>query len=245
MIEYARRRDRFAITSALVIGYEGDAGHRRNNAYLATIAEDTTWALPLAYVAAERGRSALDALDDLPLDRFVGISLYLMSEQAVAGLESWTPDDWSRLPGPRIVSVNTAPAFLARIGDIAAGRPDLLIMISHFGAPPSPGPGGVSAALGGLLELAAIGTVHVKASGYYALAARGWSATDQATATTRTVQAFGANRVHWGSDFSPCLEATTFESAVSPPGLAQLPAVDRRLVQHQGMVDLLDGLTHR
>lgn len=244
LLEYARHRDRFDITATLVVGYEGDELHRGNNDYLARVARQRPWVYPLAYVAAERGRSAM-AAPDLAAGPFVGISVYLLNESSIAGLMSWTAAEWARVPEPGIVSVNTTPALMPRIGLVAAAHPRLTFMVSHFGSPPELGEGGVVGALQHLLGLAPNANVHVKASGYYALGDRGWSVMEQAAATSMTIEAFGADRVHWGSDFSPCLEATTFAAAVSPPGLESLSAGQRREVEHEALSRVLERLGHR
>lgn len=242
LLEYTEHRDRFGISSSLVVGYEGDELYRGNNRYLARLATELGWVHPLAYVAAERGRSALLPLIDLPMRRFAGIAMYVLDESSMAGLLSWTAADWARVPQPGVVSVNTVPHLLPRIGELAAAHPRLTFMISHFGSPPAPGAGDVTTALRDLLGLARIDNVHVKASGYYALTERGWSSAKQAAATTATIRAFGADRVHWGSDFSPCLEATTFAAAVTPPGIEQLATNERQAMQHESLSNLLRRL---
>lgn len=219
LMEYARYREQFGISSALVVGYEGDALHHGNNHYLAGVATRHEWVRPLAYLEVERGRKAIETLADLPRSHFVGVSLYVLTDSGATGLASWTTAEWAQVPEPGIASVNIVPALLPKIAGLAATHPHITFMISHFGSPPAPVEGNVASALAPLLDLAPLGNVHVKASGYYAMAGRGWQAEDQAAATAATIDAFGQARVHWGSDFSPCLEATTFAAAVSPPSM--------------------------
>lgn len=244
LLEYAEHRDRFGITASLVVGYEGDELHRGNNDYLARVAREHPWVHPVAYVPAERGGSAV-TLADPAAAPFVGISLYVLNESSMVGLMSWTAAEWARVPEPGIVSVNTIPSLMPRIGLIAAEHPRLTFMVSHFGSPPELDEGGVPGALRHLIGLAPIENVHVKASGYYALADRGWSVMEQAAATIMTIEAFGVDRVHWGSDFSPCLEATTFDAAVSPPGFETLTAGQQRRVEHEALSTILGRLRHR
>ncbi len=242
LLEYTEHRGLFGISSSLVVGYEGDELHRGNNAYLARLATTFDWLHPLAYVAAERGRAALAPLAGLPLGRFAGIAIYVVHEPSMAGLASWTAAEWAQLPQPGIISVNAVPHLLPRIGEVAADHPRLTFMVSHFGSPRTPDEGGASTALRDLLALALVDNVHVKASAYYALTQRGWSRAEQAAATTATIQAFGTDRVHWGSDFSPCLEATTFADAVAPPGMGELTPNERHAVQHESLFNLFRRL---
>lgn len=240
--EYSEYREQYGISSSLAVGYEGDELHRGNNAYLARLAPTLDWLHPLAYVAVEDGRAALAPLVELPRSLFAGIAMYVLDASSLAGLLSWSPADWAQVPPPGIVSVNTVPALLPLIGEVAAAHPRLTFMISHFGSPRAPGEAEITAAMADILRLALIDNVHVKASGYYALAERGWTRPQQAAATTAIVQAFGTDRVHWGSDFSPCLEATTFAAAVSPPGIEKLAPDERHAMQHESLAGLFRGL---
>ena len=69
--------EKFAISRALVVGYEGEPWAVGNNAYIANLKLTHSWISPLGFLQASD--LSLGKLESLANQGFVGISLYSVS----------------------------------------------------------------------------------------------------------------------------------------------------------------------
>lgn len=235
LTDYTHWRSVHGISHALVVGFEGDPALAGNNLHLARIAEDHDWILPLRYVHPAQG---LAPADELAGASWRGISLYLLDPESQAAWSSWTGQDWSTVPADSLVSINTTQDGLAAVADVAE-RIEHTVLISHLATPPAPRTD-VTTALAAVTALATNPRIHVKLSGHWAMTLAGWSTEQLAESTQVLVEAFGPERVHWGSDFSPCLEHHDFATAAHPAGLGELPPSVVQRIRGAGLADLLN-----
>ena len=118
-------------------------------------------------------------------------------------------------------SFNTACSYSEAdiIGRLADRYPELNIILAHMGRPiveePEPYQN-----WGRILELAQYGNIYVKLSGIYSFSEKGWGVIEypytEVYPLVRSLRdSFGAERLTWGSDFSPCLQHHTYQQAVN------------------------------
>lgn len=220
---YDALRQRAGIERALVVGYEGK-GFAGNNAYVLDLAGRHPWIVPFMYLelspsSPQTGAPTTRAVVDRALSEGAkGFSIYL--DSSASGLHEVAPDVWREIRrAGHPVSIN-APAVAWNSAVQWAAEYEIPTLVSHLGLPgPTAAEGAESAAeaLAPVLALAHLPHVAVKLSGAYAIDPvfphRG--ATD---AITILLDAFGVERLCWGSDFSPAL------GAVAPHELLELPA---------------------
>jgi L-fuconolactonase len=239
----ARQHD---ITQVLAVGYEGQAWAAGNNRYLAELAAAQDWIRPVAFVGDPAGLG-IAMLERLARERFVGLSLYLFEDAALGALARVPPDAWAWLEQRRwLISVNSRGERWAAWLPILERHSNLRLLVSHLGLPPvaerPPDSDAARGALGPVLDLARFASVRVKLSGFYALAAPGYDYPHRAAwpYAAALLDAFGAQRLLWGSDFSPSLEWLSFPQTF---GLfAEMPflsAADRRQIEGRNLLDLL------
>ncbi|MBX3099045.1 MAG: amidohydrolase family protein [Salinibacterium sp.] len=201
---YERFREEFGITRTLVIGYEEPDRYVGNNEYIEGLAHDHDWIVPLRFVATGNavGRGDFISLyaTDMPAARD---ALAILEAAQVSGKP------------PAIVSLNAVPEALSLLAPAIRRLAETWILVSHLGLP---GPVGSTAAaqarLEPLLGLADAEHVSVKISGQYAASAGGYPHDDAQLVVDVIADAFGIDRLVWGSDFSPCLEYISFEEAI-------------------------------
>ncbi|HIT76374.1 MAG TPA: amidohydrolase family protein [Candidatus Avipropionibacterium avicola] len=219
LTDYQQLRTTHGISHALVVGYEGDPALAGNNSHLVRLAAQHDWILPVRHLHPHRG---LAPAAELAETRWAGVSAYLVDDEATEAWDRWTDREWAALPDGSLVSVNATTDRLPTVG-AAAARIGLPILVSHLATPPAPGPHStVAEALAPLASLARLDNVHVKLSGHWAMVAAGWTEPQLQESTRRVLEAFGVDRVHWGSDFSPCLAHHDFATATHPPGIEDL-----------------------
>jgi L-fuconolactonase len=246
---YAALAEQHAVEQALVIGYEGEPWAAGNNAYLAELAPAHAWLRPVAFVD-HPSRLDVDLLERLDGERFVGLSLYLFEELALAALANVPAEVWAWLERRRwLISVNSRGDHWAAWLPILDRHPSLRLLVSHLGLPAAveraPSAAEARSALGPVLALARFAGVRVKLSGFYALATPGYDYPHQASwpYAELLVEAFSAARLLWGSDFSPSLEWLSFPQTF---GLfAHMPflgADERRLIEGENLLALLAEL---
>jgi L-fuconolactonase len=219
---YQLLRRRHGIDKALVVGFEGDARFAGNNGYVLNLAKDQNWIFPLCYV--DLANASPHSPDEFVAAGAAGFSLYLGSDATVAGrvqAEVWNAIDRHGL----LVSVNAAPAALAGFGAVLEQLPASAVLISHLGLPgPAPvnraddsrAQSQVSARMSALVQLAQYPQVSVKLSGLYAIDAGFPHALAQADVHA-ALEAFGVDRLVWGSDYSPGMDAVTAEELFAIP----------------------------
>lgn len=221
---YRSLRSQYGVGNALVVGYEGQPRFAGNNAYLEGLAAEHRWIRPLAHLPQERP-PAPGLLRGLLERGFVGWSCYLPDTGPT--LTDWADDAIVELATtPGILSLNAGPVALSRVERVLDRLVDHPVMLSHLGLPATAGTG-LAAATAPVVALARRPNVRVKLSGLYAIDStfphRG------AEPVVETIlQAYGAERVLWGSDFSPALGVVTQPQMMTlPPWLAD------RLTDHE------------
>ena len=244
---YAALAQQHDIAQVLAVGYEGQPWAAGNNRYLAGLAASHEWIRPVAFV---HDPASLDvaALEQLARSRFVGLSLYLFDEPVLQSLSQVADATWAWLAERRwLISVNSRGERWAAWAPILEHHPSLRLLVSHLGLPPAveraPDEAAARAALASVLGLARFAEVRVKLSGFYALTSPGYDYPHQAAwpYVAALLAAFGAERLLWGSDFSPCLEWLSFPQTLGL--LAQMPflgGADRGRIEGANLLALLE-----
>lgn len=248
---YAALAQQHDIAQVLAVGYEGQPWAAGNNRYLAELAAAHDWIRPIAFVHDPAGLSAA-MLEQLARERFVGLSLYLFDDATLAALGQAHDDVWAWLIQRRwLISVNSRGAHWEAWPPILDRHPNLRLLVSHLGLPPAaehaPDAADARRALDSVLALAPFAGVHVKLSGFYALATPGYDYPHRAAwpYVAALLEAFGDERLLWGSDFSPSLEWLSFPQTL---GLfTQMPFLDeaaRRRIEGENLLALLAEISN-
>ena len=206
-----------------------DADARGEAAWMSAIAAES-WLVGaiVAQARLERGVAARDELDRLAqLPKVTGI------RRVVRAPFQSDPDFCVRpdfIAGARLLAgydlafdVACGPGDLANVTRLADSCPDIRLVIDHIANPPSD-PAGFSAWETALKELARRPNVACKISGQQTHLTVGWGVGDVRRMVEPAIEAFGPNRVLFGSDtpvqnagggFAPWLRAleTIFEPA--------------------------------
>lgn len=213
---YSALAEQHNVQQALVVGYEGEAWAAGNNQYLAEITANHQWVKPVAFVHTP-ARLDVAMLEPWRQAAFVGISIYIFSEEAASDISRVPDEVWRWLVQHRwLISVNSRGDFWAAWLPVLERHPQLRVIVSHLGLPPAVEKAPVKAeaqqALEPVLALAQFPGPRVKLSGFYALTQPGYNYPHQAAWPYVEVllESFGANRLLWGSDFSPSLEWLSF-----------------------------------
>jgi L-fuconolactonase len=133
------------------------------------------------------------------------------------------PDLSSALYGPVYAAAERlgVPLFLTpvqrlrSVPDLVRAHPSLVVVLDHLGltSPDEPGPERLRM-LPDLLRLAEFDTVAVKCTGAPELSRREYPFDDLWPSLRRVVDAFGAGRVLWGTDFTQHRDELTYEQAL-------------------------------
>jgi predicted TIM-barrel fold metal-dependent hydrolase len=146
------------------------------------------------------------------------------------------------------VSINAAPAAIAVLLEAVKRLCACNVLISHVGLPGQyqtvPTHAAVAERLKPLLALARSTNAFVKFSGLYAIAAPG---NDLFAAITQpfidlTLEAFGSDRLLWGSDFPPVLSHMSFERTLDTAPLAKCTSAEIARIMGGNLIQLLDSL---
>lgn len=244
---YEALRSVHGIERGLVVGYEGQPRFRGNNRQLAAWARRRSWMTPLAFVPAATAPSPT-TLGRLAAAGFAGISLYCPSPKEAERIREW-PAAVSGWLGARrwIVSVNAGPESLAAMAPFLRRIEGGFVLVSHLGLPgrhaAAPSRARALAILRPLCSLAACPHVGVKISGLYAVSepSHAYPHASARPFVARILDAFGAGRLFWGSDFSPALEHVSFVQTIQ--AIQELGWSDELLegVLHRNLVRLLDS----
>lgn len=238
------------IAQALIVGYEGGEWARDNNAYLQEIAPNVPWMRPLAFI---HDPSRLDraSLEQLRSRSFVGISLYLHTDDDVAALKHVPDSVWDWFIEQRwLISVNSQGEQWRPWRVVLECYPELRVLISHLGLPkafasaPSIETG--EAELSSVRSLAVYPGVHVKLSGFYALTLPEHDYPHQAAWPYVEIlrRDFGVNRLLWGSDFSPSLERLSFPQTLDLfAKMSFLTDQDRQNIEGENLLALLKSIS--
>lgn len=247
---YRALAEKHGVAKALVVGYEGASWAAGNNQYLASVAPEQAWIQPVAFVATPW---TLDVatLNDWQSSGFLGLSMYLFETEDLSRLQEVSDDVWSWLVQRRwLVSVNsTGESWLAWTA-VLERHPELTLLVSHLGLPRAvstpPSTHVARDELAAVCSLAQYSAVHVKLSGFYALVTPGYSYPHQAAFpyVETLLDAFGRDRLLWGSDFSPSLEWLSFPQTIGV--FAEMPFLtdaDRERIEGENLLSLLDRVS--
>lgn len=204
------------VRCTLVVGYAGQPWCADNNAWIAAQARKYAWARPLAYVNLEQPLTVgqLEAWQD---QGFVGLSMYLFEQAQGEALGQIPAEVWAWLAARRwLVSANSRGEMWSAWRGILDQQGELRLLASHLGLPPRvgtpPTPTEATQALAPVLALAEYPGPRVKLSGFYALTEPAYDYPHRAAwpYVEALLAAYGAGRLLWASDFSPCLDNLTF-----------------------------------
>ena len=243
---YAALAQQHDIAQVLAVGYEGQPWAAGNNRYLADLAAAHAWIRPLAFIHDPTGLNVA-TLEQMAHDRFVGLSLYLFDQPILVELGRVSDDVWGWLAERHwLISVNSRGEHWTAWAPILERHPNLRLLVSHLGLPPvaerPPDQPSAQRALEPVLALARFPEARIKLSGFYALTTPGYDYPHRAAwpYVAALLAAFGAQRLLWGSDFSPSLEWVSFPQTLGL--LEQMPFLsdaDRRRIEGENLLALL------
>jgi predicted TIM-barrel fold metal-dependent hydrolase len=144
-----------------------------------------------------------------------GVRLRPAAAEGAAWLDARDADAlWARAQELGVVvSLLMHAGHVPAVDRVAARFEDVAIVLDHFGRAPGdglPDPDDERA----LLALARRPNVHVKVSGYHHLSATGYPYRDCWPLFARVAEAYGADRLLWGSDFPHVLLACGYAGSV-------------------------------
>lgn len=217
---YERIRQAHNVGRALVVGYEGEAWAQGNNAYIARLARNHPWIVPLAFCATALPPARLARqLSAWWRQGFRGISLYCNDLSDCQALLAWPSQAFAALNHKKaILSLNAPMALLDVLSPFFAKLPETRILISHLGSP-----GRVSKKLTRptatrllhpLFRQAKFPHVAVKISGLYACSDHPHDGLSFLLGGL--TEHFGHERLYWGSDFAPALDEVAFAQTITP-----------------------------
>lgn len=243
---YAALRESHAIERSLVVAYEGKSAYIGNNDYVARLAAEHSWITPVAYLSPDQPPEP-DRVDEFLARGFVGFAVYVLNRDDGEAVAAWPQRVVRHLSRhARVLSLNATPEAAGALGNVVGRLAPCAVLFSHLGLPGrtsrAPTREHARARLAPLLSLAAHGNVGVKVSGFYAAsqAAHNYPHHDTVPYVDTLLDAFGAERLYWGSDFSPCLAWISFEQAVDVTLPERLSPDERERIFGGNLRRLLD-----
>lgn len=213
---YEALRREHNIGKALIVGSEGPSQSAGNNRNLVSWGKEHSWMAPLCYINCQR----IPSMTTLRKP-FVGVALYIDSSDDIESLTHWPPRFYQIFNERRtIISINTSPAMLGELAPFVEKLNRCPILISHLGLPgrfaKAPSAAATAKAMKPLCDLAKYPNMMVKVSGFYGVSEPAWNFPHQSTLPILQAiyDAFGAKRLLWGSDFSPCLASVSFVQSI-------------------------------
>ena len=217
---YEELRRRHGIGLALVVGYEGEDRYIGNNGYVLALAAERDWIAPVAYLplAAERPAATAEDVAALSSAGAAGFAFYVAGSAEGEALRSLAQSTLEELNARRaLLSLNATPEGLAAAGRTPAALEGCRLVFSHLGLPgpfaAPPSPAVARERLRPLLALADRANVAVKLSGAYAIGP--FPHESARPFVDCLLDAFGPDRILWGSDFAPALDEVSFAEAAS------------------------------
>ena len=144
-----------------------------------------------------------------------------------------------------LISLGASPAWQADMRTIARRHSSVPILCQTLGGVPA-ADGVNSPALYELLASAEVPNIFVKVAGFHYTSARGWDYPwpDAVGILARIAEAFGSDRLCWGSDFPASTRFTTFRQTleVVKTHCPFFTEHDRRLVLGGTLQSILSGL---
>jgi L-fuconolactonase len=203
---YEKIREAHGIGRALVVGFEGEPWARGNNRYIARLAKDRPWIVPLTYSDPSCDLTK-SKLEEAWVQGFAGLSLYTFKREEVDILNTLPPEAIDSLNEHRaIISLNSTPEIAGKMRPFFERLPSTRILLSHLGMPE--GMTGAIRQLRPVLALADLPHVGIKVSGAYAL--NSYPHSGLRALVGKLQAAFGESRLYWGSDFCPALDSVSF-----------------------------------
>lgn len=214
VVQYEKFRRLHGVERALVVGYEGDPWASGNNRYLAKLARKHDWIVPLAYMPLDKEPKAEEMLHWWR-EGFYGLSFY----PGESKLQDWSQEVCDVLNAWRAaLSWNVTPRQVKRFAGLFKRLSETRILLSHLGMPgrirPAMDRNAIYRRMQPILELARLPNIGVKLSGFYACNAYPHEGIEGVVELLE--QAFGIERLYWGSDFAPALDEVTFAQTLSP-----------------------------
>lgn len=237
----------YGVKAALIVGYADAPWCADNHAYLARMAKEYGWVRPATYADAGRPPSVED-LERFAEEGFVGLSFYISGEDRTGALQEIPDEMWAWLVARRwLVSVNSRGEDWRAWEPVLKRHGALRLVASHLGLPPQasepPSDSEAREAMAPVLGLAAFQEVRVKLSGFYALTEPRYDYPHRAAwpYVEALLEAYGAERLLWASDFTPSLDWLSFPQTF---GLFEqmpfLSAGDRERIEGGNLLALLD-----
>lgn len=235
------------VAVALVVCYEGQAWAAGNNAHVADLAAQHPWIRPVAFVQPA-SPPAVAQLQRWQAAGFVGISLYILNPPEADAARRIPDPVWAWIAEHRwLVSINSRGPLWSLWPEILNRHGDLRLVLSHLGLPPAvaqaPSAAVAEAHLREVTALARFPGPRVKLSGFYACTDPRYDYPHRAAwpYVETLLASFGPERLVWGSDFSPSLDAVTFPQTL---GLfTQMPFLapaDRQAIEGSNLLGLLE-----
>lgn len=213
---YSTVREVHHIQRSLIVGYEGDAWAKGNNQYIARLAQQHKWMVPLAFQSAPPTPKTLKSAW---AKGFFGISIYVSEASDVDRLHQWSDEAVAELNEKRaIISINAPLGQLTGLRKFLERLPEASVLLSHLGLPEAIGSDttlkSAKEKFAPLLALADLPQVGVKISAFYAFSAYPHKGLSPVINTI--AKSFGPRRLYWGSDFSPALDTVSFPQTIQP-----------------------------
>jgi predicted TIM-barrel fold metal-dependent hydrolase len=135
-----------------------------------------------------------------------------------------------------VVDLQARPGNIELVGEVAGAAPETTIVVDHMGLVEEEGDPGR------LLRLAAFSNVHLKISGFEALSKERYPFEDLWSTAHSVVEAFGADRLMWGSNFPHVTDACSYRETAALVDLcyADLPDSERAFIAY-GTADRVWG----
>ena len=224
---YQAMRSSHHISKSLVVGYEAEAWARGNNRYIARLAQEDAWMVPLAFCPSATSPSE----KQIALwwqQGFSGISLYLSEKADLESVLSWSEETLAAINERRaILSINIPLKHMKALLPFARRLSEARILLSHLGLPGHVrgkiSEGSARRRLSPLLALSELPQVGVKISAFYACNDYPHHALSPMVAAV--AEHFGPKRLYWGSDYSPALDFVSFAQSLDAARFLLPPSV--------------------
>jgi len=247
---YEQLRLNFGIERALVVGYEGEERYSGNSAYVLELARARPWIVPLVYL--HHRDPSIEELRRFEAEGAAGYSIYVADEEGAHAVSSWPPPVLTELNRQRaVISLNSTAAATTAIAPFVDALGSCTVLFSHLGLPgrfaTTPTRAQAAERLRSLLVLGDRPNVSVKFSGLYAISDPAHDFPHDAARPVLDVvlEAFGAERLCWGSDFAPALEFVSFPQLADDRLLSDLSSAEIAAVMGGNLQRLLPTVRER
>ncbi len=246
-VVYASLAKDHGVKAALIVGYADVPWAVENTRFLKQMVAEYDWVYPAAYFDPS-DPPAMEDLEQLKAEGFVGLSFYIFGPERVRALLNISDEVWRWLASSRwLVSVNSKGKDWRAWQEVLRRHPELRLVVSHMGLPPrqaeTPDADGARSAMDSVVALAGFAQTRVKLSGFYALTDPGHDYPNRAAwpYVEALLDAYGVERLLWASDFSPCLDWLTFPQTYGLFSMMPfLTEADRERIEGSNLLALLD-----